>query len=1420
MDGRESLVTNNARAMLSYRQPVVFAVNVTWASEGSPVSVLGRDFSNTSHVLCRTGSTQRASYGTYVSPTHVTCPLGTSRENAADASVPFDLFVSNDDGLRWTSNLRLFGDHTIRWAQGGDKPSAQYPRPKKITIGVLMTREPESAICSTRIAEAVAAVNADLSLLPSTTLAVIERRAENHGSLPENRRLARELVDANIVAMVGPPWSTIVRDISANLTAAMALPMVSYFSSVSSLRETAAFPYFVATCPSSGQIADMVGTLVQHFGWKAVATLSSSDIYSSGQATDVEAVIEARGGTVIHRGRFEYNHGADALAVTAGGDPLAVSAGVLERIKAAARALLASKPAPRVVFVEAESHGLCVAAVEALAAENARITGFRSAGVSLARSDALAGFAVIGGQTVSDALFSTIGSTAVASKSVGASHGVLVQRSVDTTTMYECYDAIQVVAQAAHQALVAEVDSLDPPNVAGRRALMNVLRTSSLEGKAIKSGSGQVRFNIGDNSRHIDTFRVKVFNFRVGAGSATAATPRTMVEVGSVGNRFLPSTGNPVVWPGDVSSTPQDRPASSYPSQVAIVIADRRQAVVDQVRLAAREMNKITAATPRRFQARAEILVVHDEAFIGASAWDYNMPYVTRVQALMTKARTSIGTGGAGVPVVAIIAHGSGRVEALHAGLHTSLAREEVVVLSPEAPSHALSQTSRYPLFVQTDGADSQVFHATTNLMADTGWRAANIVHDSSRSGAADALATMTAAAAKNGIRINILDCSASMPAIEWAQAATFSRILVPLLGLNDGKEKEGGGCTLHSIAANAKASHDDNRRQGGTRQPFQYVLPHLQQAWTLDAANATRHAEVWGGLLDGTIGVSASRFVDKSSTRFAAFESFRSIQASLGLAGASGGGDAPELLAYHDTVQILSEGLHVCLDAFLGMSRAADSGSRASWAMNATELAMCMRQAGSPPNSLMALAGPVSFKGNMKLSTLTVQNVVQKGGAELVDVGDTPGSDTSFPVCPVAIVTPTKYTPARVGPTCSVQATAPSSTTAVPFNESDIEVRWSHSLEDTDVSFLDHYRVLLRTKLDENPLVVFRVAKDQSSTLIRVAAPLERGVPYYVAVVAAYAQVESRESRVSARVCIPTRDTKNTCECSTDEYSTLDQPGVLPAAWQCAPCPKGLSCLGQTWSHLTTTRGTFMFLPQCAHDPGKTLLGGSTANTSAACVAVPRAYPCLDSTSSAVAGSRGAALEFDPFPPAWALSNASLARRLADVACPGGAKLVRSKGEAGGGWDVVDQCAPGYMGALCVACNDGYAHWGKGCEQCPIIRPELIGLMTGVCIGVALLGIAAFVTFKRLSQRPGLETRMLTLFRSKAFTTGGGLSGVKSSFERHAHGSTELALDGLGELLREHRLVAAGDGSPDSEVKQLLNHLDIDSNGTVSWEE
>ena len=105
VDGRESLVTKNARAMLSYRQPVVFAVNVTWASEGSPVSVLGRDFSNTSHVLCRTGSTQRASYGTYVSPTHVTCPLGTSRENAADASVPFDLFVSNDDGLRWTSNL-------------------------------------------------------------------------------------------------------------------------------------------------------------------------------------------------------------------------------------------------------------------------------------------------------------------------------------------------------------------------------------------------------------------------------------------------------------------------------------------------------------------------------------------------------------------------------------------------------------------------------------------------------------------------------------------------------------------------------------------------------------------------------------------------------------------------------------------------------------------------------------------------------------------------------------------------------------------------------------------------------------------------------------------------------------------------------------------------------------------------------------------------------------------------------------------------------------------------------------------------------------------------------------------------------------------------------------------------------------------
>ena len=269
VDGRESPVTNNnARAMLSYRQPVVFAVNVTWGSEGSPVSVRGRDFSNTSHVLCRTGSTQRASYGTYISTTHITCPLGTSREktmNTAGAMfsafarlivsvVPFDLYVSNDNGLRWTSNLRLFSDHTIRWAQGGEKPSAQYPRPKKITIGVLMTREPESAICSARIAEAVAAVNADLSLLPSTTLAVIERRAENHGSIPENRRLASELVDNDIVAMVGPPWSTIVRDISANLTAAMALPMVSYFSSVSSLRETDSFPYFVATCPSNLQV--------------------------------------------------------------------------------------------------------------------------------------------------------------------------------------------------------------------------------------------------------------------------------------------------------------------------------------------------------------------------------------------------------------------------------------------------------------------------------------------------------------------------------------------------------------------------------------------------------------------------------------------------------------------------------------------------------------------------------------------------------------------------------------------------------------------------------------------------------------------------------------------------------------------------------------------------------------------------------------------------------------------------------------------------------------------------------------------------------------------------------------------------------------------------------------------------------------
>lgn len=103
-----------------YKLPRIKSVNMTWGVEGRSLAVEGEGFVNVPLLLCKyRGDRGKPLRGEFFSSRLVTCPLGSSLQNDATGEVEkVQLYISMDEGERWSNAIDFYHDAKIRWYTG------------------------------------------------------------------------------------------------------------------------------------------------------------------------------------------------------------------------------------------------------------------------------------------------------------------------------------------------------------------------------------------------------------------------------------------------------------------------------------------------------------------------------------------------------------------------------------------------------------------------------------------------------------------------------------------------------------------------------------------------------------------------------------------------------------------------------------------------------------------------------------------------------------------------------------------------------------------------------------------------------------------------------------------------------------------------------------------------------------------------------------------------------------------------------------------------------------------------------------------------------------------------------------------------------------------------------------------------------
>ena len=1044
------------------------------------------------------------------------------------------LYVSNDAGQRWVTNLMTFQEEP-QWSTGyvpRSRPSAF-----NNTIHVV-------GLVPNKTWYAEVAHNFDVSRM----------RAQQQGFLPdhdinliivETKLSGQHAVEAlrfvlrstpNLVGVVGGGYSTTTLPIVKNVTLGLQIPTVAYDAWTAELSDSSRFPYFIRTCPSNVNIAQAFTDLMIDMAWARIAILTSNDAYASNLGDLVSADFLSRPGKkqeVLYRGTFnELNASSseqDVAALTR------TSAAMLRQ----SRAMGAT-----VVYVEAAYVLTLRGVLQALSDE-----GFQAEGFALLTTKSVAMLEAL--RTPQAAHLANGFLLVEPGASVCGSSMREMCNQVDSTqlgsTSRYAYDAMQVLLRGIAPSITERggEDYLLRQNGARERA-MGHIRSIALN--PLRAASGRLRYtNASANDRDKSNFRFTVWN----AYNTTAVLAGEMTLDG-----FQADPRHRIVWPGGTLIRPLDIDIrSTAPPDITLglvtdgYLADGRQWFLDKkLKYAAWMVDRINDMSHLLPYTKLHLAYAVPSTNVSVKA------FANETEILANAKRLQVEAALAGRPLAAYMTPMS----------TTTITASSVgpVTCAYWSSLAALASPADYPNVVRTSVASKGMMGVFLKLFAHFTWDRVMVISDASelwsRSWATD-LADYIHATTTSEISIREIDFSKANSSVVLDKALRgaaeqkfrvfLTTVWSPLSAVQlvvEGLERHG---LLGDNVSSAIIFPDDY--------PTSY-LPRLDLG--------ERATQMLDGALylvsPGNHGVESELEEQLAPLWPHGKDRFLDYHPA-------NGGSEQHIAYLLDAIYFLAHGIHQTIREKgdpLNVTLLRSALDRVDVEGFSGSLAL---EPGSNDRGLNLMEVGTIISANASATNIPTFDLLTKASSD----------DPYLEVCSESV-------PPAWGPSCGQRVDVPQGVGVITSTTA-MNVSWTPPGNAAQSG----YRLTI-SSADGNRLVEDTLGPDRDSAtydLMRHPA-LSLGVVYDIRVHAQYngdtwaTERNMAESipafpphRGGAISCMPEPNATRTCGCRPGEMHTFD---LAPASqWQCKVCRRGLVCRGGTAFVTTTRAGWFLAL-------------------------------------------------------------------------------------------------------------------------------------------------------------------------------------------------------------------------------------------------
>ena len=342
------------------------------------------------------------------------------------------------------------------------------------------------------------------------------------------------------VGLVGGSTSRIASPMAANVSNPLLLPFVGLDTWLSTLSNSAAYPFFVRHGLTTPGLARAVAQTCRFMGWGSVAVISSRGAYEEDMGTFVASELQELGGKNLLRGTFNEHAGDYARTMQE-------MAPLIQRVKAANMTI---------IFLETSETG-ARAFLEVMFRGGVSPSGYAFVSVYTflnAFKDPLAD----GSLSVFPVLPENFCTPADAS-----GKGAYCPKHVWSGRIYDAVQAIAHAAAPVFGATPGATSSFFAGDIATRNRVMASLRRTNLFPPTVIRGP--LRFTPGSNDRmHVPSFAIKSFQRK-------ADGTRVVRQVGRItSGQVLMDGPHALTWPGGRATVPSDDTSTSTPGPTRI----------------------------------------------------------------------------------------------------------------------------------------------------------------------------------------------------------------------------------------------------------------------------------------------------------------------------------------------------------------------------------------------------------------------------------------------------------------------------------------------------------------------------------------------------------------------------------------------------------------------------------------------------------------------------------------------------------------------------------------------------------------------------------------------------------------------------------------------------------------------------------